>query len=327
MIGRLFLTALTLLFLTSCGESYQESKRNSRLLREKLEREDSAALKIGVTPTLDCLPLYVAEDYGLFGSLGQDIRLKRYGSMLDCDTAIYNNKVEATISDLVRVEHLNRIGADLECKIATNAYWQLILNRQKKLRKLKQIGGNMVAITRFSATDLLADYATDSTKTDRDYVYKVQINDVGIRLLMLLNNEIDIIIATEPHATAARLAGNEVALDSRNLDLKLGTIAFRNDILADSSRQKQVEAFVSAYDMACDSINKYGTAHYNRLIAKECGVSDSVANALASDIKFLKSAKPRQRDFEAASRWTDETESRALKPEPIIGQEDKEKKE
>ena len=59
----------------------------------------------------------------------------------------------------------------------------------------------MLAMTRYSATDLLADYAVDSAKLKSEQVFKIQVNDVNIRLKMLLNNEIDAVLLTEPQAT------------------------------------------------------------------------------------------------------------------------------
>ena len=75
---RIFTIVLTgLLILAGCGQSYEETKRLSREQRLKLAREDSAALKIAVMPTLDCLPIFIAKDHQLFDTV-VDIRLKRY---------------------------------------------------------------------------------------------------------------------------------------------------------------------------------------------------------------------------------------------------------
>ena len=52
-----------LLLLAACGQSYEETKRITREQRREAWRKDSAALKIAVMPTLDCLPLYVAQYY------------------------------------------------------------------------------------------------------------------------------------------------------------------------------------------------------------------------------------------------------------------------
>ena len=46
----------------------------------------------------------------------------------------------------------------------TNAYWQLTSNRIARIRRLNQLSDKMVAMARFSATALLADYAVDSVK-------------------------------------------------------------------------------------------------------------------------------------------------------------------
>lgn len=312
MMKRFTLGMLSLLMLAACGPSYQESKMLSMLERQRQWREDSAALKIGVVPSLDCLPMLVADHYGFYDSLGQDIRLKRYSSLMDIDTALMRGRVEAGISDLVRAAWMERRGTETECLAATNAHWQLIANQRKKLKSLKKLSGSMVAITRLSATDLLADHATDSMKLERDNVYKVQVNDVGIRLMMLLTDEIDFILAPEPQATAARMEGNKAMMDSRSLDLRLGAIVARSDIMADTSRTAQVEAFRKAYDRACDSINKHGAAHYSQLIAREMGVADSVARAISGDIKFPRSAKPRQKDIDAARLWLDAAERERL---------------
>ena len=77
-----------LLLLVACGQSYEETKRITRQQRREAARKDSAALKVAVMPTLDCLPLYVAEHYQLFDTLRGGVRLKHFMAQMDCDTAL-----------------------------------------------------------------------------------------------------------------------------------------------------------------------------------------------------------------------------------------------
>ena len=99
-----------LLLLMACGQSYEETKRLSREQRLEAWRKDSAALKVAVLPTLDCLPLFVAQHYQLFDTLNGGVRLKFYHSQIDCDTAIERGRVEGAISDLVRAMRINNRG-------------------------------------------------------------------------------------------------------------------------------------------------------------------------------------------------------------------------
>ena len=254
--------------MAACGNSYKETKRLSRLERQRLAKEDSAALKIAVMPTLDCLPLYVARENKWFCDGKTDIRLKYFTSQIDCDTAILNGRVEGAVSDLVRVARMNSRGAKIKPQIATSAYWQLLTNRNSRIRELKQLDDKMVAMTRYSVTDMLADHVVDSAKLKSERVFKVQINDVNVRLQMMQNNEMDAMFVTEPQATLARLSKHKLTLDTRKLDWNMGVIAFREKPMNDVDRKRQYDVFVKAYNQACDSINKNGLAHYAQLMEK-----------------------------------------------------------
>ena len=294
---------LSVAMLVACGQSYEEKKLQTRQQRARQAREDSAALKIAVTPTLDCLPLYVAADYGLFGTLGADVRLKYYAARMDCDEAMLAGRVECTVTDLVRGQYIMERGMPLEYVAATDACWQLITNRNARIRNLKQLNDKMLAMTRYSATDLLGDYAVDSVKLKPEMVFRIQINDVNLRLKMLVNIEMDAMLLTEPQATAARIRKHPVLMDSRKLGLRLGAVAVRADLKKDTARSRQVDVLIKAYDMACDSINKYGVRGYGEAIARHCKVSREVVGRLPEDMKFVHAASPRKADIDYAEAW------------------------
>lgn len=295
---------VAILLLAACGQSYEETKRKTRAERIRLAKEDSAALKVGVMPTLDCLPLWVAREHGLFDTLGVDIRLKWFTAQMDCDTALANKRVELAITDLVRAQWLEDHGTALELPIATNTYWLLISNKNSRIKQLKQLDDKMIAMTRHSATELMADYARDSAKLKEERVFKVQINDVNVRMQMLRNNVMDALLLTEPLATAALLEKHKAIMDSRKLDLRLGAIAMRKSIATDKTRKKQVDALMKAYNMAIDSINKNGISRYSSLIEKYCRVDKRVVDSISkSKIIFTHAQKPRQQDIDKAKKW------------------------
>lgn len=288
--------------IASCGVSYKESKRLSRLERIRLAKEDSAALKIAVMPTLDCLPLYVAREYHWFCDGKTDIRLKYYTSQIDCDTAILNERVEGSVSDLVRVARMNSRGAKLKAQIATAAYWQLITNRNSRIRELKQLDDKMVAMTRYSVTDMLTQHVVDSVKLANEKVFRVQINDLNVRLQMLQNNEIDAIFATEPQATLARLSKHKVLLDTRKMGWNMGVITFRDKPMKDVDRKRQYDVFVKAYNQACDSINKNGIARYADLVQKYCHIERAQLDSIPK-MRYEHAVGPRQTDMARAEKY------------------------
>ena len=292
-----------LLLMVACGQSYEETKNQKRLSRKEAQKRDSAALKVAVMPTLDCLPLYVAEYYQLYDTLRGGVRLKFYMAQMDCDTALERGRVEGMVTDLVRAKRMEMRGMKLRYPTVTNAAWQLVANRNARIRQLKQLDDKMVAMTRFSATDLLTDRVADSVKLDKDRVYKVQINDLSVRLLMLQNNEMDALWLMEPQATAARLMKHGVVYDTRKEDLQLGVLAFNEKEMCHQERGQQLELFMKAYNQACDSINKYGVLHYRDLIVKRCKMKANVVDSLPNNIKYVRARGPRETDIALVEKW------------------------
>lgn len=289
---------LIIFFVSACGNSYEENQRISKKEKVRLDSIYRASLKIGVMPTLDCLPLYLAQDDSLFSSLDVDVHLKCYTSQMDCDTALAGGSIEGSITDLFRAGRMQRKGTDLFFPIATNTYWQLISNRTARVRNVSQLSDKMIAMTRYSATDYLTDLAIDSARPKYD-VYRIQINDVYIRLNMLLNNEMDAMFLTEPQATEARLHHHLVLMDSRYRDMRFGIFAFRKKIRTDKHRVQQFKLFLRAYNMACDSINKNGIKHYAALLKKYYNCGDRTIKALP-DLHFNHASAPRAKDLKRA---------------------------
>ncbi|MBO7045182.1 MAG: ABC transporter substrate-binding protein [Prevotella sp.] len=299
---KLFWIISTICLLVGCGQSYEETKRISREQRLKMLKEDSAAMKVAVLPTLDCLPIYLAEDHQLFDTV-VDIRLKHFTAQMDVDTALMNNRVELGVTDLVRAERMIKKETPIEYLTATNAYWQLISNRMVRITDLKHLDDKMLAMTRYSVTDLLGDLAVDSAKLKPERVFRIQINDVNVRLKMLENNEMDALVMTEPQAAQARLLKHKVVLDTRKLDLQMGAIVMQSSVLNEKWRKVQLKVFIKGYNAACDSINKYGVSHYKDLVMKYCKVKREAVDTIPQSLKFSHIAKPRVQDIERAQKW------------------------
>ena len=306
-MNKFFIYTVVLVLLVSCGYSQEEKERLSREERHRLQIEDSLALKICVLPTLDCLPMFVAKERRWFADSGEDIRLKPYNAQMDCDVALEKRLVEGSVSDLIRTERLIAKGLPLTYISSTNAYWQLIANKMARIKKPEQLGDKMVAMTRFSATDYLTGRVLEGVKTKAP-VFRVQFNDIHIRLKMLLNNEMDALWLPEPQATTERLYSNPVLKDSRDYKINVGVLAFRSDAMRDKRRQKQLRAFVKAYNTAVDSINRSGLERFSDVIRKYCGTDENTVKALPK-LSFKHIEKPAASDINIARQYV-----KSLKP-------------
>lgn len=287
-----YLLILAVLTLVSCGKSDKELQAE-RQAQKLAEREAyQKAYKIAVMPTMDCLPAYLLKDSLLYDTAKVDIRLCRFNAQMDCDTAMIGGSVQAAFSDLVRTERLKHRNKVLMHYLTdTNLNWQLIANKDSKLKQLSDLSDKIVAMTRFSGTDLLTDMAVKKAKP-KYQVFRVQVNDVLVRLAMLQNHEIDAYWFAEPQITKALSADNNSLFNSEDAGVHLGVVAIMDKV----RRQDEEAAFAEAYDKAVEQINKNGVKYYSALIQKYMKVDESVVRALP-DIKYTKIGPPRKADL------------------------------
>jgi hypothetical protein len=284
-----YLLILAVLTLVSCGKSDKELQAE-RQAQKLAEREAyQKAYKIAVMPTMDCLPAYLLKDSLLYDTAKVDIRLCRFNAQMDCDTAMIGGSVQAAFSDLVRTERLKHRNKVLMHYLTdTNLNWQLIADKDSKLKQLSDLSDKIVAMTRFSGTDLLTDIAVKKAKP-KYQVFRVQVNDVLVRLAMLQNHEIDAYWFAEPQITKALSADNNSLFNSEDAGVHLGVVAIMDKV----RRQDEEAAFAAAYDKAVEQINKNGVKYYSALIQKYMKVDESVVRALP-DIKYTKIGPPRK---------------------------------
>lgn len=284
-----YLLILAVLTFVSCGKSDKELQAE-RQAQKLAEREAyQKAYKIAVMPTMDCLPAYLLKDSLLYDTAKVDIRLCRFNAQMDCDTAMIGGSVQAAFSDLVRTERLKHRNKVLMHYLTdTNLNWQLIADKDSKLKQLSDLSDKIVAMTRFSGTDLLTDMAVKKAKP-KYQVFRVQVNDVLVRLAMLQNHEIDAYWFAEPQITKALSADNNSLFNSEDAGVHLGVVAITDKV----RRQDEEAAFAEAYDKAVEQINKNGVKYYSALIQKYMKVDESVVRALP-DIKYTKIGPPRK---------------------------------
>lgn len=287
-----YLLILAVLTFVSCGKSDKELQAE-RQAQKVAEREAyQKAYKIAVMPTMDCLPAYLLKDSLLYDTAKVDIRLCRFNAQMDCDTAMIGGSVQASFSDLVRTERLKHRNKVLMHYLTdTNLKWQLIADKDSKLKQLSDLSDKIVAMTRFSGTDLLTDMAVKKAKP-KYQVFRVQVNDVLVRLAMLQNHEIDAYWFAEPQITKALSADNNSLFNSEDAGVHLGVVAIMDKV----RRQDEEAAFAAAYDKAVEQINKNGVKYYSALIQKYMKVDESVVRALP-DIKYTKIGPPRKADL------------------------------
>lgn len=259
----IFISAL-LQVLCCCSNDTETQQQLTRAEREKLRREDSAALKVGVMPTADCLPIAVAKELRLFDTLGVDVRLRRYHALSECRKALTDGLVEGAAIDSISMNELKAKGIALTGAMNTDLSWQFLTSKKARISRISQMSDKIIGADSHGMTRKIAEHAIDSMLRHKQYVFIVQIEDIRVRQSMLATGNIDAALLPEPFATKARKTGAKVIKSVESPPC--GVVAFRDEAMTDATRQKQQRLFLKAVAIAKDSIAKYGEKQYLRFL-------------------------------------------------------------
>lgn len=269
----LYTIAFMALFAVSCGS------KDETATKQVTDKKES--VRIGVMPSFDCFPFFIAEEQGLFEKDGMSVKLDMFTAQMDVDTALIGGSVDLAITDKYRVEQLRNRGVELKEWQQSETKWMLVANKRSRLNKIDQFAGKMVGMTRFSATANLCEEVFKSLGENTPYY--IQINDIQVRANMLTNAELDAAWLPEPQATMAVSKGCNI-VRVENMPTGMGEFVYRVKGRYDANKGKKL---LKVYNNACDSINKNGLNAYSAEMKKYYDADEKTISKLAS-YKFKK---------------------------------------
>lgn len=170
---------------------------------------DSAVIHIAVLPTEECQPFYVAQQRGLFDSLGVEVKLDTFLAAMDADTAFMNNQIQLLVSDSLKARYLNSIvkGDSILSILTDTLRLSMMTGKPTRIKSISSLKEKIIALTRNSALDYFADKTMDKAGIKREYLNRPQINNIALRADMLNLNQYDGAILPEPFATLCEEQG------------------------------------------------------------------------------------------------------------------------
>lgn len=222
---------------------------------EKVKMDtDSTALKLGVLPTMECLPFYYADSIGIFDSLGIDVKLVTFEAAMDADTAFVNGCIDGIVTDLVKECIWRGNGDTAHVAMVGDLRLWLVTAPKARLLKAESIKEKIIGITRHSSVDYFADKILESVKLQSTELNKPQINNLRLRGMMVDQDQYDGAILPEPYASEAVARGAKRLTGTEDLKLTNLLCVLFNDSVS-QVRKDEIQKIRQAYDMAVFALN------------------------------------------------------------------------
>ncbi len=214
---------------------------------------DTTSLRVAVLPTMDCLPLFVAGECGMFKSEGLDVLLVVYDAAMDADTAFVNGYVDAVATDVVKSVMLPADSDEVKVVLNYDMPLYLMSSEESKIIDTRDIKEKIVALTRNSWVDYATDKVLESVGLTPEQLNKPQINNLYLRARMLIQNQYDGAMLPEPFAALSEAGGAKRLCSTDAFGLRMGALVAYGKTL--KMREDEFERLKKVYDAAVDTIN------------------------------------------------------------------------
>ncbi len=223
--------------------------------------EESGAnvtIKFGVLPIEDTFPIYVAKEEGLFAKHGIDVKVSKFQSAMERDSALTAGEVSGVVTDPLAVILHRNSGYDF--KIVSiglgmkpgEGVFAILASPKSGINSVEDLEGKKVGVS----SNTIIEYVTDRMLAKESVeVKKEGIKSIPLRLQMLTNNNIDAATLPEPLASLAEHQGAKLLISDAEMNESISqtVIVFDQEFI--DKHPGAVEEFLQAYGEAVEKIN------------------------------------------------------------------------
>lgn len=216
-------------------------------------------IRFGVLPVLQALPLFVAQERGIFAKHGLDVELIPFNTAAEKDIALSTGSIDGYFGDLLTPIVLKANGRDVTI-VATNydtrkdrRMFAVLGKPGGKARSAADLADVPVAISSNSVIDYVTERLLTSKGVAEGKVASLEAKNIGLRMQMLLSGQVEAATLPEPLVTAAIAKGAILLADDSGLGESQTVLVFAGPFV--KQRGQAVKAFLAAQNEANRLIN------------------------------------------------------------------------
>ena len=223
-------------------------------------RTEDAALKIGVLPILEALPMYAAEAQGYFKRDGVAVEFVPVASAAERDQLMQAGQIDGMINDIVSTVLYNkdepRIGIVRIARTALpdTAQYSILAARDSGIAGPEDLKGVPIGISEGTIIAYVTDRLLQQAGLSPEDIQTTNVPRINERLQLLGEGQLKAATLPAPSSLLAEQGGAMVVVDDR-ANPKIGNSVLSFSTAALQSKPNTVRKFLAALDQAVADVN------------------------------------------------------------------------
>ncbi|MBI3152120.1 MAG: ABC transporter substrate-binding protein [Chloroflexi bacterium] len=222
---------------------------------------EMVTLKIAVLPIIDTLPMYVAQQEGLFAKFGVNVEFIPVASAPERDQLLAAGQADGTINETLAVMLFNKEAVQMQAvRYALRptegfGHFFILASAQSGITDAQGLKGIEIGVSQGTVIEYVTERLLQAEGFSADEIKTIAVPKIPDRMALLASGEISAGVLPDPLASLAVSQGAViVANDSTHPEYGFSVISFRKEVI--DANPEAVRAFLAAIEAATAMLNQ-----------------------------------------------------------------------
>lgn len=231
---------------------------------------EPVTLKIAVLRILDTLPMYVAQQEGLFEAKGVKVEFIPAASAAERDQIITAGQADGMINEVVSTILYNKDQVQIQIvrfartATSTSSQYSILASQQSGITAVEGLKGIEIGISQGTIIEYITDRLLQAEGLSPDEIKTVAVPKIDVRMNLLGTGELKAATLPDPFSSLALQQGAVLVTDdTKHPQYGYSTISFRKPVI--DEHPQAIKAFLAAIEEATALVNADPTKYENVL--------------------------------------------------------------
>jgi NitT/TauT family transport system substrate-binding protein len=266
-------------------------------------------LKIAVLPIIDTLPMYVAQQEGLFAKHGVDVEFVPVASAPERDQILAAGGADGTINETLAVMLFNKEKVQMQVvryalrPTQGNGHFFILASAQSGISAVDGLKGVEIGVSQGTVIEYVTERLLQAGGFTSDEIKTVAVPKIPDRMALLASGELDAGVMPDPLASLVVSQGGVIVVDdSAHPEYGFSVISFRKDVI--DASPEAVKSFLAAIEESTALLNTE-PAKYKNVLSDQKLVPPPLLGSYTAPV-FPVAGVPTEEEWTDALDWLKE---------------------
>jgi NitT/TauT family transport system substrate-binding protein len=267
---------------------------------------ETATLKIAVLPIIDTLPMYVAQQEGLFVRHGVNVEFIPVASAPERDQILAAKQADGTINETLAVMLFNKESVQMQVvryalrPTAGHGHFFILASGQSGITSVEGLKGVEIGVSQGTVIEYVTERLLQAEGFSAEEIQTMAVPKIPDRMALLASGELQAGVMPDPLASlVVGQGGVIVANDSAHPEYGFSVISFRKEVIDENPQA--VKAFLAAIEEATAMVNAE-PANYRDVLSDQNLVPAPLLDAYQPPV-FPLAGVPTEAEWMDALSW------------------------